>query len=95
MSWVDETKAPVMKAQSVSNRKFPDGIDNATKAKHRASAICEYNVQLRRVPNISTNGLHNGLMVQGISKMLVYMAIEALSIPISLYIISEIEVMAW
>ena len=95
MSWVDETKAPVMKAQSVSNRKFPDGMDNATKAKQRASAICEYNVQLRRVPNISTNGLHNGFIVQGISRMLVYMAIVALFIPMSLYMMSDIDVIAW
>ena len=95
MSWVDDTNAPAMNAQSVSGRKLPDGIETATMEKLMASAICEYSVHLRRVLIISTNGLHNGLIVHGISKMLVYMAIVALSMPISLYIMSEIDVMAW
>jgi hypothetical protein len=84
-----------MNAHSVSGRKLSEGIEMAMTVKQIASAICEYNVHLRRVPIISTNGLHSGLMVQGMSKMLVYRAMLVLLIPISLYIISEIDVIAW
>ena len=95
MSCVDDTKAPIIKAQSVSGRKYAVGTLIAIMVKQMANAICEYIVHLRRVLIISTKGLHNGLMVHGISNMLVYKAISALLIPMSLYIMSEIEVIAW
>ena len=64
-------------------------------AKQMASSSWDTRVHLRLVPIISTMGLHNGLMVQGISKRLVYIAIWALLMPISLYMMSDIDVMAW
>ena len=95
MSCVDDTNAPTIKAQSVSGRKYDVGTLIATMVKQTASAICEYNVHLRRVLIISTKGLHKGFMVQGISNILVYKAISVLLIPISLYIMSEMDVIAW
>ena len=94
MSCVDDTNAPAINAQSVSGKKLLDGIEIATMVKQMASAICEYNVHLRRVLIISTKGLHNGFMVQGMSNMLVYRAMSPLLIPISLYIMSEMDVIA-
>ena len=95
MSCVDETNAPIIKAQSVSGRKYVVGTLIATMVKQKASAICEYSVHLRLVLIISTKGLHSGFMLQGISSMLVYKAISVLLIPISLYIMSEMDVIAW
>ena len=95
MSWVDDTKAPIKNAMSVSARKLLDGITNAIVAKQMLSSNCEISVHLRRVLIISTMGLHKGFMVQGMSSRLVYKAIWALPMPISLYIMSDIDVMAW
>ena len=64
-------------------------------AKHIASNNCDANVHLRLVLTISTMGLQRGFIVQGMSNRLVYRAILSLPIPISLYIMSDIDVMAW
>ena len=80
---------------SVSVRKWFDGMTAAIAAKQMASSSCEANVHLRLVLIISTMGLHSGFIVQGMSNRLVYMAIFALPMPISLYIMSDIDVIAW
>ena len=95
MSWVDDTNAPAKKAVSVSVRKWFDGMTAAIAAKQMASSSCEANVHLRLVLIISTMGLHSGFIVQGISSRLVYRVIWALSMPMSLYMMSDIDVMAW
>ena len=84
-----------MNAANVSSIKLLEGTAKATAAKQNTRSSCEYNVQFLLVPIISTNGLHSGFIVQGIRSMLVYRAMLALSTPMSLYIISDIDVMAW
>ena len=95
MSWVDDTKAPTKSAASVSIRKWLDGTAKAMVAKHIASSNCDVSVHLRRVLTISTMGLHSGFIVQGMSNRLVYMVILSLPMPMSLYIMSDIDVIAW
>ena len=95
MSCVEDTNAPIKNAISVSVRKWLDGITKAMIAKQAASNSCDASVHLRLVLIISTMGLQSGFIVQGISNKLVYKAIWALLIPMSLYIMSDIDVMAW
>ena len=87
--------APAMNMHSVNGRKLPAGMAKAAMMNESASSSCDVTVHLRRVPIISTNGLHSGLMVHGISRKLVYKAIWVLLTPISLYMISDIDVIAW
>ena len=94
MSCVEDTNAPIMNAAIVNRRKWLDGIVNAIMAKQATNSSCDIRVHLRLVLTISTMGLHRGLMVQGINSMLVYMAISASPIPMSLYMMSEIDVIA-
>jgi hypothetical protein len=94
MSCVAELKASSQKRHMVHLKKSLTGIRKAIDANRAPMKSCVATIHMRRVRSISTIGLQNGFITQGRYSQLVYSAMEALSIPILLYKMTDITLTA-